>query len=160
MSDAEALLSALRERGWTLGVAESLTGGGLAAEIVNVPGASAALLGAVVAYATPVKHTLLGVDAGLLAAHGPVHPEVAMQMAEGVRRAVAVDGRMADVGVATTGIAGPDSPDGQPVGTVHVGVVTSAVRRSWSYVFTGDRSGIRGQAVEAAIATALEALRE
>ena len=124
MSDAELLVAALRERGWTLGVAESLTGGAVAAEIVSVPGASAALWGAVVAYATPVKHTLLGVDAGLLAAHGPVHPDVAVQMAEGVRRAVAVDGRPADVGISTTGIAGPDSPDGQPVGTVHVGVVT------------------------------------
>ena len=83
MSEAALLVAALRERGWTLGVAESLTGGAVAAEIVSVPGASAALWGAVVAYATPVKHTLLGVDAGLLAAHAPGHPDVAVQRAQG-----------------------------------------------------------------------------
>lgn len=156
MSDAALLLAALQRRGWTLGVAESLTGGAVAAEIVTVPGASASLLGGVVAYATPVKHTLLGVDADLLAAHGPVHPEVALQMADGVRRAVAVDGRAADVGISTTGIAGPDSPDGQPVGTVHIGVVTPSVRRSRSFVFAGDRPAIRRQSVDAVIAAALE----
>jgi nicotinamide-nucleotide amidase len=160
MSDAALLVAALRQRGWTLGVAESLTGGAVAAEIVSVPGASAALWGAVVAYATPVKHTLLGVDAGLLAAQGPVHPDVAVQMAEGVRRAVAVDGRSADVGISTTGIAGPDSPDGQPVGTVHVGVVTPDGTRSGSHLFAGSRAEIRTQARDAAIALALRALRE
>ncbi|OJU42044.1 MAG: damage-inducible protein CinA [Microbacterium sp. 69-10] len=160
MSDAALLVAALRERGWTLGVAESLTGGAVAAEIVSVPGASAALWGAVVAYATPVKHTLLGVDACLLAAHGPVHPDVAAQMAEGVRHAVAVDGRPADVGISTTGIAGPDSPDGQPVGTVHVGVATPDGTRSGSHLFAGSRAEIRLQARDAAIALALRALRE
>jgi len=160
MTDAARLLAALQRRGWTLGVAESLTGGAVAAEIVSVPGASASLLGAVVAYATPVKHTLLGVDAGLLDAHGPVHPEVAVQMADGVRRAVAVDARAADVGISTTGIAGPDSPDGQPVGTVHIGVVTPEARVTRAFVFAGDRAAIRAQAVAAAIAEALAVVGE
>lgn len=160
MTDAELLVAALRERGWTLGVAESLTGGAVASEIVSVPGASATLLGGVVAYATPVKHTLLDVDAGLLAEHGAVHPDVAAQMAEGVRRAVAVDAHPADVGIATTGIAGPDSPDGQPVGTVHIGVVTPTGARSIPHLFTGTRAEIRAQATAAAIAAALDAVRE
>ncbi|QMU97952.1 CinA family protein [Microbacterium esteraromaticum] len=160
MTDASTLVDALRERGWTLGVAESLTGGAVAAEIVSVPGASAVLLGGVVAYATPVKQTLLGVDEALLAAHGPVHPEVAAQMAEGVRRAVAVAGRPADVGIATTGIAGPDSPDGQPVGTVHIGIVTPRGVRSIPHLFAGTRSQVRLQARDAAISAALEAIRE
>jgi nicotinamide-nucleotide amidase len=160
MSDAAELIGALRERGWTLGVAESLTGGAVAAEIVSVPGASAALWGAVVAYATPVKHTVLGVDADLLARHGPVHAEVAVQMADGIRRVVAVDGRAADVGISTTGIAGPDSPDGQPVGTVHVGVVTPRERISRLHVFAGTRAEVRQQATDAAIALALETVRE
>ncbi|WP_353111730.1 CinA family protein [Microbacterium sp.] len=160
MSDTVELLAALRGRGWTLGIAESLTGGAVAAEVVTVPGASASLLGAVVAYATPVKHTLLGVDGELLAANGPVHPEVAREMAVGVRRAVAVDGRPADVGISTTGIAGPDSPDGQPVGTVHVGVVTPESQRVHSFVFAGDREAVRAQARAAAIAAALELVRE
>ncbi|MBN8423616.1 nicotinamide-nucleotide amidohydrolase family protein [Microbacterium esteraromaticum] len=160
MTVAAELLTLLAERGWRLGVAESLTGGAVSAELVTVPGASAVLNGAVVAYATPVKQTLLGVDAKLLEQHGPVHPEVAEQMADGVRRAVAVDGRATEVGVSTTGIAGPDSPDGQPVGTVHVGVVTPVVRLVRSFVFAGDRSQIRAQARDAALAAALEAVRE
>ncbi|WP_313354849.1 CinA family protein [Microbacterium sp.] len=160
MTDAALLVAALRERGWTLGVAESLTGGAVAAEIVSVPGASAALLGGVVAYATPVKHTLLGVDAALLAEHGAVHPDVAAQMAEGVRRTVAVDGRPADVGIATTGIAGPDSPDGQPVGTVHIGVATPTGIQSIPHLFAGTRAEIRAQATAAAVSAALAAVRE
>ncbi|UJP11296.1 CinA family protein [Microbacterium sp. KUDC0406] len=160
MSDAAELIGALRSRGWTLGVAESLTGGAVSAELVSVPGASNALLGAVVAYATPVKHSLLGVDQVLLDAHGPVHPDVAAQMADGVRRTVLVDGRPADVGISTTGIAGPDSPDGQPVGTVHVGVATPVGRVVRSFVFDGDRAQVRRRSADAAIAAALELVRE
>jgi len=157
---AAQLVSALRERGWTLGVAESLTGGAVASEIVSVAGTSAVLWGAVVAYATPVKQTLLGVDADLLAEHGPVHDEVAVQMALGVRHAVAVGGRPADVGISTTGIAGPESPDGQPVGTVHVGVATPLGAGSRLFVFAGSRDLIRTQARDAAIELALEIIRE
>lgn len=160
MSDAAHLVAALTERGWTLGVAESLTGGGLAAEVVSVPGASATLLGAVVAYATAVKTSVLGVDSALLAAHGPVHPLVAEQMATGVRAVVQVDGRPADVGISTTGVAGPDSPDGQPVGTVHIGVATAAGVHSYAFAFAGDRAAVRAQAVDAAISATLDQLRE
>lgn len=160
MSAASDAFEALRERGWTLGIAESLTGGGVAAEFVSVPGASAVLLGGVVAYATPVKHTLLGVDSELLAEHGPVHPQVALQMADGVRSAVAVGGRGADAGISTTGIAGPDSPDGQPVGTVHIGVVTPQGERTAAFRFAGDRAQIRAQAVQAAFSTLLDVLGE
>jgi nicotinamide-nucleotide amidase len=145
--DAAAALARLRERGWTLGVAESLTGGLLAAILIGVPGASVTVIGAIVAYATPLKHTLLGVDAQLLAEHGAVHPEVARQMAIGVRRAVAVDGRPADVGIGTTGIAGPDSPDGQPVGTVHIGVSAAEDTRVITLRLEGDRDEIRAESV-------------
>ena len=160
MSDAAELVAALSERGWTLGIAESLTGGGLSAEIVAVPGASAALLGAIVAYATPLKASLLQVDADLLATHGPVHAQVAAQMAAGVRTAVRVGGVPADVGIATTGIAGPDSPDGQPVGTVHVAVATPLGSRTFTFLFEGDRASIRSQTVDVAISKVLECLRE
>ncbi|MCZ0708877.1 CinA family protein [Microbacterium paraoxydans] len=153
-------LTALRGRGWTLGVAESLTGGAVSAALVAVPGASAVLLGGVVAYATPVKHTLLAVDAELLERYGPVHAEVARQMAAGVREAVAVDGRPADVGVSTTGIAGPESPDGQPVGTVHIGVVTPTVSRTEQFRFEGDRDAVRAQTVAATLDVMAAALRE
>lgn len=160
MTSASEVLAALIERGWTLGIAESLTGGALAAEFVSVPGASASLRGAIVAYATPVKHTLLGVDEGLLGAHGPVHPDVALQMAAGVRRALQVSGVPADVGVSTTGIAGPESPDGQPVGTVHIAVVTPDSSVSEAFRFDGDRAQVRAQTVDAALVMLARVLRE
>ena len=119
MTDASALLARLRERGWTLAVAESLTGGMLASTIVDVPGASLSFRGGVVAYATDVKRSVLGVDPDLLATRGAVDPEVAHAMAQGVRRMLRTD-----VGIATTGVAGPDAQDGQPVGTVWISVVT------------------------------------
>lgn len=157
---APQVLSALERRGWTLGVAESLTGGAVCADLVAVPGASAVLLGGVVAYATAVKHTVLGVDADLLSQRGPVHPVVAREMADGVRRVVAVDGRAADVGISTTGIAGPESPDGQPVGTVHVGVVTPGAAQTREFHLVGDRAAIRAQTVSAALSFLLEMIEE
>lgn len=160
MTTAAETLAALSRRGWTLGVAESLTGGLVVAELVSVSGASSVLLGGVVAYATPLKHTLLGVDQELLAAHGPVHPQVAMQMARGVRQAVTVQGRAADIGVATTGIAGPASPDGQPVGTVHIAVVTPDAEVTEAFLFAGDRASIRAQAVAAALSMLHASARE
>lgn len=157
---AAAVLSALGRRGWTLGVAESLTGGALCAELVSVAGASAVLRGGVVAYATPVKTTVLGVDADLLAEHGPVHPQVAVQMADGVRQVVSVGGKAAEVGISTTGIAGPDSPDGQPVGTVHVGIVTPDTSSATSFRFHGDRASIQEQTVAAALDALIKMLAE
>ena len=81
-ADASEVVALLRELSWMLGVAESLTGGLLAAAVVDVPGASTVFRGGIIAYATPLNTTLLGVDAELLREHGPVHPEVAKQMAE------------------------------------------------------------------------------
>ena len=101
-------------RGWTLGLAESVTGGMVASRCVAVPGASNWFRGAVVSYASEVKFDLLGV------AEGPVVSAVAaVEMARGARRTLG-----ADVGVAITGVAGPTEQDGQPVGTVFVGLVT------------------------------------
>ncbi|MFT4235457.1 MAG: CinA family protein [Microbacterium sp.] len=148
---AADLLARLDARGWSVGTAESLTGGLVASAIVDVPGASSHMRGGVVAYDTEIKHTVLGVDSSLLAEHGPVHPEVARQLARGIRRVLALNGRDADVGIATTGIAGPASPDGQPVGTVHIGVSTPDGDHVSSHVFAGDRAAIRRQAVAAAI---------
>ena len=107
-----AVIAAARRSGQRIAVAESLTGGWLCSALVSVPGASAVVLGGVVAYATPLKSALLGVDTELLRQRGPVDPAVAEQMARGVRTACAVDGRPAEIGIATTGVAGPD-PDPQ-----------------------------------------------
>lgn len=157
-TEAERLVSRLSELGWTLGVAESLTGGLVVAAVVDVAGASAVLRGGIVAYATDLKARLLGVDETLLAAHGPVHARVAHQMSEGVRRAVGSEGVPADVGIATTGIAGPVSPDGQPVGTVHIAVSTPLGSRVESVLLSGDRASIRAEAAALAVRIALEAL--
>ena len=150
-SATETVVHALIQRGLTIAVAESLTGGLLTAELTSVPGASAVVLGGAVVYATELKHTLLGVDAALLAAEGPVHPEVARQLAVGVRDRLAVAGRAADIGVATTGVAGPDPQGGRPVGTVYVGVASDAGARSVALALTGDRDGIRRQTVVEAV---------
>lgn len=148
---AAGIIARLTATHRTLAVAESLTGGALLAALVGVPGASATLRGGVVAYDTALKHSLLGVDAALLAEHGPVHPEVAVAMARGVRRAAAVGEALADVGVATTGVAGPDVQGGAPVGLVYVAVSDAggeAVRELW---LSGDRSAIRAGSVAAAL---------
>lgn len=116
---AAEIIGLLTERGQSAAVAESLTGGLLAAALTSIPGASAAFRGGVVAYATDLKDTVLGVPAGLLGRYGAVHPDVAAAMAAGVRRLMG-----ATVGAATTGVAGPDTADGQPVGTVYIAVIT------------------------------------
>jgi nicotinamide-nucleotide amidase len=139
---AELIVTLLTERGQTVAVAESLTGGLLAASLVEVPGASVVFRGGIVAYATDLKSALLDVPAALLERYGPVHADVASAMAEGVRRRLD-----ATFGVATTGVAGPDPADGQPVGTVHIAVSgqLSTVRRTLS--LAGGRRSIRDQTV-------------
>jgi nicotinamide-nucleotide amidase len=143
---AERVVARLTAAGQTLAVAESLTGGLLAARVVDVPGASAVLRGAVVAYATDLKHTLLGVDADLLARHGAVHPQVAEQMATGVRLRLG-----AYWGLSTTGVAGPDAQDGQPPGTVYIALAWSDGVRVVPLVLPGARAQIRVATVDAAL---------
>lgn len=139
-----------REAGATIAVAESLTGGALASTIVDVPGASAVLRLGVVAYDTAMKASVLGVDAVLLAERGAVDGDVAAQMAAGVRALADVDGP-ATIGVATTGVAGPDPQDGHAVGEVHVGIATVAGARSVRLDLAGDRAAIRAATVAAAL---------
>jgi len=112
---AAQVVRLLTQQGRTVAVAESLTGGLLVAALVGVPGASKVLRGGVVAYMTDLKSSLLGVDPDLLARVGAVDPDVALAMARGVAERLG-----ADYGVATTGVAGPDPQDGQPVGRVYV----------------------------------------
>ncbi len=147
MSLASSVVAALTARGETVAVAESLTGGLVVSELVGVPGASAVVRGGVVAYATPVKASVLGVSAALLASNGAVDPTVAEQMATGVRTALAVDGEPATWGISTTGVAGPDPQDGQPVGTVFVGIASAAGAEAFELHLDGDRQAIRQAAV-------------
>ncbi|GAA0992017.1 CinA family protein [Subtercola frigoramans] len=146
-----ALIAELTRRGETVAVAESLTGGLLVAELIRPAGASNVVLGGVVAYNTAIKASVLGVDANLLRTQGPVHPEVAEQMAEGVRYALAVDGSAASIGISTTGVAGPGPADGHPEGTVFVGL--SLGDKTWSVALhlDGGRDRIRAGAVSEAV---------
>ena len=150
MRDLAALVDALRAHGLTVAVAESLTGGLVVADLVAVPGVSSILHGGVVAYATPLKRDVIGVDADLLDEHGAVHPEVARQLAERVRHALAVDGRDARVGIGTTGVAGPDPQDGVPPGTAYVAVAIDDRTEIRGIDVTGDRAAVRAAAVSAA----------
>ncbi|WP_374455294.1 CinA family protein [Nocardioides sp.] len=135
---ARHVLEVLAERGESLATAESLTGGLLSARLTDVPGASRSFVGAVVSYATRVKESFLGVPAEVVARHGVVSGECAESMASGVRARLD-----ATWGMATTGVAGPDSQEGKAVGTVWVAVAGpdgAVVRR---LALTGDRSTIR-----------------
>jgi nicotinamide-nucleotide amidase len=137
----------LRDRGLTLGLAESCTGGLLAARLTDVPGSSAFFERGLVTYSNRSKVELLGVGAKLLEAHGAVSEEVAAAMAAGARRAAATD-----IGVGITGIAGPDggTPD-KPVGTVYVALDGAAGTRVRRALFPGDRERIRHQATQSAL---------
>ena len=124
-------------------MAESLTGGLLVAELIGIPGASAVVSGAVVAYNTELKHTVLGVDAELLVAQGPVCSDVAAQMATRVRDVLAAAGKSADIGISTTGVAGPDQQDGHPVGTVFLGFAIGSEVLTRQLLLPGSREDIR-----------------
>ncbi len=138
---ADAVPRLLRERGQTVGCAESLTGGELAATLSGPAGSSTVFAGAVVSYATDVKRSLLGVTASQV-----VSAECAVQMALGVRDLLRVDWALA-----TTGVAGPDRQEDQPVGTVHLGIAGPSGARSVQLALGGDRSSIRRAACAGAL---------
>lgn len=157
MDLAARLVDELTSAGRTVAVAESLTGGLVISAIVEVPGASQCLRGGVVAYATDLKASLLGVSGELLGRHGPVHPEVALAMARGVRERLS-----ADYGVATTGVAGPAALPGTPPGTFHVAVAGHHGARVVSVDLGAgtDRSAIRASACRRALELAWEVIDE
>ncbi len=139
------VLRMLEERDWTLGTAESATGGLVAGRITSVPGASRVFRGSVVSYSTEVKESLLYVSGSLIAEHGVVSEPVAVAMAEGARERLG-----ADVVVSVTGSAGPE-PQERPVGTVVVAVVTPDGSRVRTLNLPGDRERVRTFASTAAL---------
>lgn len=146
--------SVLKAKGKTIATAESCTGGKIGDMITSVPGSSAYFLGGVVSYGNDAKVSLLGVDTGALKADGAVSEMVARQMADGARERFG-----ADVGISTTGIAGPGGGSAEkPVGLVFVAVSTSDMSMCRRYVFTGARDDIKTRSANAALALALEVL--
>jgi len=140
---ASTAVGMLIASGQTVGTAESLTGGLVAAALTTVPGASAVVRGGIVAYAADLKSSLLSVPADLIERVGTVDPDVALAMASGAKARLG-----ATVGVATTGVAGPDPADGQPVGTVHIAVSTPARAVHEAFLLGGDRPEIRRRTVD------------
>jgi nicotinamide-nucleotide amidase len=152
LPDPAGVVGLLLDRGLTVATGESLTAGLVAATLADVPGCSAVLRGGVVAYQADVKRSLLDVpDAAL--DQGLVSRAVAEAMAAGAARRLG-----ADVGIGTTGVAGPDPHDGQPVGSAWIAVVTPDGPVSRQLTLAGDRSAIRRQTVEACWALVLDAL--
>jgi nicotinamide-nucleotide amidase len=154
MSIASALQAELFQRSRMLATAESLTGGRLGDVLSAAPGASATYLGGVVSYATAVKVKVLGVSQKTVDEHGVVSAECAEEMATGVRDLVG-----ADFGVSTTGVAGPATQEGKPVGLVFVGIAGPEGVRARRLEFDGERAEIREKAVKAAVDLALEVVR-
>jgi nicotinamide-nucleotide amidase len=140
------VLGLLQERGWSLGVAESVTGGLVGGRITNVPGSSSVFRGGVISYSSEVKFDLLGVDRGPV-----VSEEAAVQMALGAQRVIG-----SDVAIALTGVAGPDEQDGRPVGTLCIGVV---LPDGSTYSVTNTLPGLRDQMRMFSVITALSFLR-
>lgn len=152
------LLEAARERGLTLGTAESCTGGLVSGCLTAVPGSSDVVRGAVVSYAIDVKRAVLGVADEVFddPAVGAVSPECAEQMARGARFVLGCD-----VAVSVTGIAGPGGAEpGKPVGTVWLGLSAAAGERSVPLALEGDRAAVRHAAVARAVALLREGVVE
>lgn len=147
---AVELINGLRAAGLTVAAAESLTGGLVCGSLTSVAGSSAVVRGGVCTYATDTKASLLGVGEDLLGAGGPVQPAVALAMARGVRRMFG-----AQVGLATTGVAGPDPQGDAPVGRVFIAVVTPDAEEVEQLALSGDRAAIRSASVERVLALAL-----
>jgi PncC family amidohydrolase len=144
----------LSERGLRLAAAESCTGGLIGHLITNIPGSSTYYLGSVTAYSYEVKVRLLDVSWETLEKHGAVSRETALEMALGVRRAMA-----ADVGIAVTGIAGPGgaTPE-KPVGTTWIGLSAADVNQARHYLWRGDRLQIKEKSAKAALQQLLDFL--
>ena len=141
------VLALCRERGWTMGTAESCTGGLVAARLTGIPGSSDVFRGGVVAYANEIKQAELDVPADLLAEYGAVSPEVAEAMAKGARARLGVD-----VAVSVTGIAGPDGgTEEKPVGLVYLHAEGPGGGVGREFSFPGDRPSIRARSVVGAL---------
>ena len=158
MTSEHDLGALLRARGWSVATAETCTGGLVAHRLISVPGSSAYVRGGVVAYANEVKTGLLAIDPALIARHGVVSPACALALAQAARRALG-----ADVGLATTGIAGPPDPtrrSKKPVGLVYVDVAWPGGERGEQHRWPGqERLANMTASAEAVLALAVTVLR-
>lgn len=151
MSASARIVTRLAEAGETVACAESLTAGLVAAAVADTPGASVVLRGGIIAYAADVKVALLDVPAELVERVGTVDADVAVAMAEGVRRLLG-----ATWGLSTTGVAGPGPAEGKPPGTVHVAVAGPTGTATRALRLDGSRAEVRAATVVALLELAAE----
>jgi len=145
----------LRARGWRLAVAESCTGGLIGHRLTNLAGSSTYYMGSVIAYAYEAKVRLLGVQWKTLERYGAVSEPVVIEMARGVRRALA-----ADVGLSVSGIAGPGGgTEDKPVGFTCFGISIPEDERAWQFIWHGDRLHNKEQSAEQALQLLVDFLR-
>lgn len=144
----------LQTHGWTIATAESCTGGLLGHMLTEIPGSSAYYQGSIIAYSNAVKRDLLGVPEAILLNDGAVSEATARAMAESVRERL-----RCDVGIATTGIAGPGGgSETKPVGLVYIAVATPTTTHCQRYIFSGDRSANKKESAVAAFQLLLRML--
>jgi PncC family amidohydrolase len=147
----------LRAKGWTIGAAESCTGGLVLHRLTNIAGSSAYVLGGIVAYSNQIKQSLLHVHPGTLIAHGAVSEQTASKMASGAREALGVD-----IAVSITGIAGPGGGTAEkPVGLTYIGVAApDGVLVVQRHVWDGDREAVKNASAEAALQLVFDTLAD
>jgi PncC family amidohydrolase len=135
----------LCQRRWRLAVAESCTGGLVGHRLTNVPGSSDYYAGGIIAYANEVKASLLGVRWETLEQYGAVSRETVLEMARGVRKALAVE-----IGMSVSGIAGPGggTPE-KPVGLTWIGLSMEGYENAWRYLWEGDRTSNKERSAQA-----------
>lgn len=146
----------LRRRGLRLAIAESCTGGLISHRVTNVPGSSTYYMGGVTAYAYEAKVRILGVRWETLETWGAVSQQTVLEMAQGVRKALA-----ADIGLSISGIAGPGggTPE-KPVGLTWIGLSAEGIDEAWQHIWTGDRLQVKEQSAEAALQLLVDYLCE
>jgi PncC family amidohydrolase len=155
----EEIISAAQKKGIYLALAESITAGMICARLAEVPGASKVLLGGINAYQDQIKSQTLGVSPALLQMQSAVDPEVAAQLAEGVRAKFAIAMQLSPqqvIGLSATGVAGPDSVGPHPPGEVYLAISSNSGTKVFAEQFSGSRADIRLASLERALAVLRE----
>ena len=147
----EELINVLKNRGFTLSCAESLTAGLFAATLADTPGVSAIFKGGVISYSEESKMVLLEVSEHVIKENGVVSAECASAMARGVKKLLKTD-----VSISFTGNAGPDVLEGKPVGLVYIGICLGETTFTFAYQFEGDRNEIRRECIKEGVKKLLQ----
>ncbi len=150
---ARHMIDLLRSAQLTIATCESMTAGGIAARLADIPGASAVLRGGLITYASDLKISLAQVDADHIRKYGVINDYTARQMAKGARRLC-----RSDIGLSVTGVAGPDRQDGADVGTVWTALAASTWSESQCFFLDGDRNEIRRSSIDVIVRWAIQIL--